>query len=48
MSLDGIIYPKLIEESQLKAGSLLTHKGKVTTLAELRHALGPNMTVESP
>ena len=48
MSLDGIIYPKLIEESRLKAGSLWTHKGKVTTLAELRHALGPNMTIESP
>ena len=43
MSLDGIIYPKLIEESRLKAGSLWTHKGKVTTLAELRHALGPNL-----
>ena len=48
MSLDGIIYPKLKEESRLKAGSLWTHKGKVTTLAELRHALGPNMTIESP
>ena len=48
MSLDGIIYPKLIEESRLNAGSLWTHKGKVTTLAELRHALGPNMTIESP
>ena len=48
MSLDGIIYPKLIEESRLKAGSLWTHKGKVTTLAELRHALSPNMTIESP
>ena len=30
MSLDGIIYPKLIDESRLKAGSLWTHKGKVT------------------
>ena len=48
MSLDGIIFPKLIEESRLKAGSLWAHKGKVTTLAELRHALGPNMTVKSP
>ena len=48
MSLDGIIYPKLMEESRLKTGSLWTHKGKVTTLAELRHALGPNMTIESP
>ena len=48
MSLDGIIYPKLIEESRLKAGSLWTHKGKVTILAELGHALGPDMTVESP
>ena len=48
MSLDGIIYPKLIEESRLKAGSLWTHKGKVTTLAELRHALSPNMTIKSP
>ena len=48
MSLDGIIYPKLIEESQLKAGSLWTHKRKVTTLEEFRHALGPNMAIESP
>ena len=48
MSLDGIIYPKLIEESRLKAGSLWTRKGKVTTLAELRHALSSNMTIESP
>ena len=48
MSLDGIIYPKLIEESRLKAVSLWTHKRKVTTLAELRHALSPNMTIESP
>ena len=48
MSLDGIIYPKLIEESRLEAGSLWTHNGKVITLAELRHALGPNMTIESP
>ena len=48
MSLDDIIYPKLIEESRLKAGSLWTHKGKVTTSVELRHAFGPNMTTESP
>ena len=48
MSLNGIIYPKLIEELQLKTGSLWTHKRKVTTLAEPRHALGPNMTIESP
>ena len=48
MSLDGIMYPKLIEESRLKVGSFWIHKGKVTTLAELRHALGPNMTIESP
>ena len=47
MSLDGILYPKLIEELRLKAGSLWTHKGKVTNLAELRHALSPNMTIES-
>ena len=48
MSLDGIIYPKLIEESRLKARSLWTHEGKVTNQAELRHALSPNMTIESP
>ena len=48
MSLDGIIYSKLIEESRLKVGSLWTHKGKVTTLVELRHALSPSMTIESP
>ena len=48
MSLDGVIYPKLIEESHLEGGSLWTHKGKVTTLAGLGHALSPNMTIESP
>ena len=36
MSLDGIIYPSLVEQSRLKHGAIWTTKGNVHTLADLR------------
>ena len=38
MSLDGILYPVIVEEARLKPGLLPTHKGPVRTLSELRDA----------
>ena len=39
MSLDGLVYPHLIEQSRLKAGAIWTTKGNVNNLADLRKAL---------
>ena len=39
MSLDGQIYPHLIEETRLKPGTIWTSKGNVTTLVELSTGL---------
>ena len=39
MSLDGLKYPHLIEQSRLKAGTIWTTKGNVNNLADLRKAL---------
>ena len=39
MSLDGLIYPHLIEQSRLKAGTIWTTKGNVNYLLDLRKAL---------
>ena len=39
MSLDGLIYPHLIEQSRLKAGTIWTTKGNVNNLVDLRKAL---------
>ena len=39
MSLDGQIYPHLIEETRLKPGTIWTSKGNVVTLVKLRQAL---------
>ena len=39
MSLDGQIYPHLIEETRLKPGTIWTSKGNVSTLVGLRQAL---------
>ena len=38
MSLDGILYPVIVEEARLKPGLIPTHKGPVRTLSELRNA----------
>ena len=39
MSLDGLIYPHLIEQSRLKVGTIWTTKGNVNNLVDLRKAL---------
>ena len=33
MSLDGVVYPDLVEETRLKPGAMWTTKGNVYTLA---------------
>ena len=38
MSLDGVLYPVIVEEARLKPGLIPTHKGPVRTLSELRDA----------
>ncbi len=39
MSLDGIIYPHLVEDTRIKPGTIKTHKGNVHTLADLKEAI---------
>ena len=45
MSLDGLIYPHLIEQSRLKAGTIWTTKGNVNNLADLRKALITGLSI---
>ena len=45
MSLDGLIYPHLIEQSRLKAGTIWTNKGNVNNLADLRKALSTGLSI---
>ena len=47
MSLDGQIYPHLIEETRLKPGTIWTSKGNVTTLVELRQALSTCLKIRT-
>ena len=47
MSLDGQIYPHLIEETRLKSGTIWTSKGNVTTLVELRQALSMGFKIQA-
>ena len=47
MSLDGQIYPHLIEETRLKPGIIWTSKGNVTTLVELRQALSTGLKIKT-
>ena len=47
MSLDGQIYPYLIEETRLKSGKIWTSKGNVTNLAELRQALSTGLKIQA-
>ena len=47
MSLDGQIYPHLIEETRLKPGTIWTSKGNVTTLVELRQALRTGLKIQA-
>ena len=39
MSLEGQIYPHLVEETRLKPGIIRTSQGNVKSLAELKQAL---------
>ena len=45
MSLDGLIYPHLIEQSRLKAGTIWATKGNVNNLADLRKALSTGLSI---
>ena len=45
MSLDGLVYPHLIEQSRLKAGTIWTTKGNVNNLADLRKALSIGLSI---
>ena len=38
MSLDGILYPVIVEEARLKPGLVATHKGPARNLSELKNA----------
>ena len=38
MSLDGVLYPMIVEKARLELGLISTHKGPVHTLSELRDA----------
>ena len=38
MSLDGILYPMIVEEARLKPGLVATHKGPVRNMSELKKA----------
>ena len=42
---DGLIYPHLIEQSRLKAGTIWTTKGNVNNLADLRKALSTGLSI---
>ena len=44
MSLYGLIYPHLIEQSHLKAGTTWTTKGNINNLADLRKALSTGLS----
>ena len=38
MSLDGVLYPMVVEEARLKPGLVATHKGPARNLSELKKA----------
>ena len=39
MSLDGVLYPMVVEEARLRPGLIATHKGPVRNLSELKKAV---------
>ena len=45
MSLDGLIYPHLVEQSWMKAGTISTTKGNVNNLADLSKALSTGLSI---
>ena len=38
MSLDGVLYPMVVEEARLKPGLISTHKGPARNMSELKNA----------
>ena len=47
MSLDGILYPHLIEETRIKPGKIYTSMGTVSTLSELKRVLRAGLAITS-
>jgi hypothetical protein len=45
MSLDGMVYPMLVEESRIKPGSIRTTRGNVTNLADLKQVIRSGLTL---
>ena len=45
MSLDGVVYPHLVEETRLKPGAMWTTKGNVYTLAQLTQVLSTGVRI---
>ena len=48
MSLDGVLYPVVVEEARLKPGLIPMHKGPVRTMSELKNAARLVHTPTSP
>ena len=44
MSLDGILYPVIVEEARLKPGLVATHKRPARNMSELKKAAQPIFT----
>ena len=38
MSLDGVLYPMVVEEARLKPGLVPTHTGPARTMSQLKNA----------
>ena len=38
MSMDGVLYPMVVEEARLKPGLISTHKGPARNMSELKNA----------
>jgi hypothetical protein len=47
MSLDGIVYPHLIEETRIKPGHVRTTQGNVTTLADLKQVIRAGFKIKT-
>jgi hypothetical protein len=48
MSLDGIVYPQLIEETRIKPGQIRTTQGNVSTLADLKQVIRTGFKIKTP
>ena len=48
MSIDGTVYPRLVEETRLKHGFIRTAIGNVNNLAALKRAMLKNMLPSAP